>query len=255
VTGTKNTIMIAVVAALAVTAAFYIMVLGPKRDEAAALQTQVDQARVALQAAQTDLVTYQNAKAGYTQSYAAVLRLGKAVPADDDVRSLMVQLDSAATKSRVDFRTIQVGGGAAAPATTASAKALSASLPPGAVVGAAGFPTMPFSFTFDGSFFRLSDFFSRLERFVTVQNKQIGVTGRLLTLDSIALEPAQGGFPNIKAQVAATSYLVAPDQGLTAGATAQGPTATGAVAAAGARNSSAAATAASTTATSTGAFR
>jgi hypothetical protein len=164
----------------------------------------------------------------------------------------MVQLDSAAGKSRVDFRTIAVGGGSApAPGTAKS----STSLPPGAVIGAAGFPTMPFSFTFGGSFFRLSDFFSRLERFVTVRNQQIGVTGRLLTLDSISLEPDQGGFPNIKAEVSATSYLVAPDQGLTAGATAQGPTATGAAAAAGARNSSAAATAASTTATSTGAFR
>jgi hypothetical protein len=252
VTSTKNTIMIAVVAVFAATAAFYIMVLGPKRDEAANLQTQVDQAKVALQTAQTDLVTYQKAKAGYNESYAAVLRLGKAVPADDDVRSLMVQLDSAASKSRVDFRTIAVGGGAAAaPGAPKSA----VSLPPGAVIGAAGFPTMPFSFTFDGSFFRLSEFFSRLERFVTVRNQQIGVTGRLLTLDSISLEPDQGGFPNIKAEVSATSYLVAPDQGLTAGATAQGPTATGAAAAAGARDSSAAATAASTTATSTGAFR
>jgi hypothetical protein len=254
VTSTKNTMMIAVVAALAATAAFYVMVLGPKRSEASNLQVQVDQAKVALQTAQTDLVTYQKAKAGYTESYASVLRLGKAVPADDDVRSLMVQLDSAASKSRVDFRTIQVGGGTAAAPTGAAAKS-AASLPPGAVIGAAGFPTMPFSFTFDGSFFRLSDFFSRLERFVTVRNQQIGVTGRLLTLDSISLEPDQGGFPNIKAEVSATSYLVAPDQGLTAGATAQGPTATGAAAAAGQRNSSAAATAASTTATSTGAFR
>ena len=36
-------------------------------------------------------------------NYATVVRLGKAVPADDDVRSLIVQLDSAAERSNVDF--------------------------------------------------------------------------------------------------------------------------------------------------------
>ena len=40
------------------------------------------------------------------------------------------------------------------PRTTAPAtQAAAAALPPGATVGAAGFPTMPFTFTFEGSFF------------------------------------------------------------------------------------------------------
>ena len=42
-----------------------------------------------------------------------VARLGKAVPADDDVRSLMVQINSAADRSGVDFRTISIGGAGA----------------------------------------------------------------------------------------------------------------------------------------------
>ena len=43
-----------------------------------------------------------------------VARLGKAVPADDDVRSLLVQLDSAAKRAKVDFRSITLSGGASA---------------------------------------------------------------------------------------------------------------------------------------------
>ena len=35
----------------------------------------------------------------------------------------------------------------------------------------AGFPTMPFSFTFTGDFFRMSDFIGRLERFLVVRNQ------------------------------------------------------------------------------------
>jgi Tfp pilus assembly protein PilO len=251
-----NQILIAAVAAVAALAAFYVLALGPKRAEADRLKGEVDTAQATLEQAQRELADYQAAKGSYQQSYASVVRLGKAVPADDDVRSLMVQLDSAATKSRVDFRAIEVGGAAgAAPAGTA-APAAGAALPPGVTVGAAGFPTMPFSFTFTGSFFRLSDFFSRLERFVAVRNQQIAVSGRLLTLDSLSLEPDSDGFPNIKAQVGATSYLVSAAEGVTGGATPEGPnTAAGAAQAIQGQNDSAGAAAAATTATSTGAIR
>lgn len=248
-----NQILLAVVAAVAASAAFYMLLLSPKREEASRLATEVNTAQATLEQARRDLADYQTAKASYQQSYASVVRLGKAVPADDDVRSLMVQLDSAATKSRVDFRTIQVGGGSAPAAGTPGAMA---GLPPGATVGVAGFPTMPFSFTFTGSFFRLSEFFSRLERFVNVRNKGIAVSGRLLTLDSLTLEPDQSGFPNIKAQVGATSYLVSPSEGITGGASPTGPNSVaGAAQAIEGRDAAAGATAASTTATSTGAIR
>jgi hypothetical protein len=106
---------------------------------------------------------------------------------------------------------------------------------------------MPFTFTFDGSFFKLSDFFRRLENFVSVSNQRVNVTGRLLTLDSLTLQPTE--FPKISAQVGATSFLVSPLQGLTGGATPQGP----ATASPATQAKGAASAAASTTATSTGA--
>ena len=94
-------ILIPAVAAVAVVAAFYFLVLSPKRDEAATLdgkiatqQQQVDQSKALL-------ASYEDAKARYKKNYATVARLGKAVPADDDVRSLLVQLNSAAVKSGV----------------------------------------------------------------------------------------------------------------------------------------------------------
>jgi hypothetical protein len=47
----------------------------------------------------------------------------------------------------------------AAPATQMA----SAALPPGAVVGSAGLPTMPFDLKFEGSFFHMSDFFGQVK--------------------------------------------------------------------------------------------
>jgi hypothetical protein len=246
-------ILLAAVGAVAVAAAFYMLALSPKRAEIAELDTKVAAAKVELVNNRQLVADYKSAKTGYRTAYASVVRLGKAVPVDDDVRSLVVQLDGAAKAAKVDFQSISVGGanGAAAAPATAAAAGTAPALPPGATVGAAGFPVMPFTFTFDGSFFRLSDFFRRLESFVSVSNERVNVTGRLLTLDSLTLQPTE--FPKISAQVGATSFLVSPIEGLTAGASPQGPA--GAASSPAAATGAAPATSAMTTATSTGAVR
>jgi hypothetical protein len=228
-------LLIAVAVTAAAIAAFWFLALAPKREEAAKLQTKIDAKKGELATAQQTLSSYESSRKNYSSNYATVVRLGKAVPDDDDVRSLLVQLDSAAIGSGVDFRTVQVGGAggaAAAPAATTNPDgtpiaATTAAPPPGAVtVGTAGFSAMPFTFAFEGGFSHLSQFFSRLERFVTLRNDRMNVTGRLLRLESIDLKVEQGGFPRIRAEIGANSYLVPPTQGLTAGATPQGPATT-----------------------------
>jgi hypothetical protein len=226
---TKNkTLLIAVVAAAAATAAFWFLVLAPKREEASTLEAQIATKQTELATAQQTLASYQKSKANYGKNYASVVRLGKAVPDDDDVRSLLVQLDAEAGGTNVDFRTVQIGGAGAPTAAAADAAgATGVQPPPGAVsVGSAGFSAMPFTFSFRGTFTNLSQFFSRMERFVTLRNEKLNVTGRLLRLETIDLQVDQQGFPNIRAQIGANSYLVPETQGLTAGATAQGPSAT-----------------------------
>ena len=224
-------LLIAVAATAAAIAAFWFLALAPKREEAAKLDKKIDAQKTALATAQQTLGSYESSRKNYSGNYATVVRLGKAVPDDDDTRSLLVQLDSAAQGTGVDFRTIQVGGtGSSAPTAAAEAAAgttTTAAPPPGAVtVGTAGFSAMPFTFAFEGHFGNLSEFFSRLERFVTLRNERMNVSGRLLRLESIDLKVEQGGFPEIRAEIGASSYIVPPTQGLTAGATPQGPAAT-----------------------------
>jgi Tfp pilus assembly protein PilO len=249
---TQSRILLAVVAAVAAAAAFFFLMLSPKRAEIAEIDGQIAAKKTELATNQQMVNEYESAKTGYRTAYASVIRLGKAVPVDDDIRSLVVQLDGAAERSDVNFKSINVGGGAGAGAgAEADAPAGGAKLPPGATVGPAGFPVMPFTFTFDGSFHDLSKFFRRLESFVKVRNKNLAVTGRLLTLDSLTLQPTE--FPNISAQVGATSFLVSPMEGLTGGATPQGPAGTTPSPTTQAAGAASAASAATTTATSTGA--
>lgn len=232
-TGRDRTLISVVVAALVVAAAWFL-VLAPQRQEASQLSGDVAAQRGVLTQAQADAAAGLAAKRGYARAYTTVARLGAAVPEDDNVPSLLLQVERAAEGSKIDFRELKGGegsGGAAppppapAPATPGApaTQATTATLPPGAAVGAAGFPTMPFSFTFTGDFFRMSDFIGRLERFLVVRNQRLLVHGRFMTIDGIALTAAPQGFPRIQANVAATTYLLPASQGLTSGATANGP--------------------------------
>jgi hypothetical protein len=241
---TRDRIALTVVIAAVLIGGFWFLALGPQRQKASKLGTQLTQQRQLLTSAQSDAAKSRAARAQYASNYATVAQLGKAVPASDDVPSLVYQLSNTAQSTGVDFRTIKLqnaaSGAASAPAPTPAAgskggsgasgataapatQAATATLPPGAVVGPAGFPTMPFSFTFTGSFFRLSAFFSRLEALIRSTRGGLAVRGRLLTVDGLALSAAGRGFPNMKAAVAATAYLLPAAQGLTNGATPSAP--------------------------------
>ncbi|MEN3284609.1 MAG: hypothetical protein V7607_5749 [Solirubrobacteraceae bacterium] len=235
-------------------AGFWFVVLGPKRDEATKLDAKVAVAQQRLQKAQTVLGQAEKAKSAYQADYATVAQLGKAVPKDDNMPSLLYQLQYAAHGARVDFRSVQISGAsqaaAPAPAPAAAANAAStsgsgssassssgtaspapatqaaaASLPPGASVGSAGFPTIPFQFTFRGSFSDMERLLDSVQRFVTVDGKDVRVSGRLLTIDGIALQPQI--FPEVKASITATAYLLPASEDATSGATSQGPAASG----------------------------
>jgi hypothetical protein len=213
----RNSMLLIAVAAVAVIGAYWMLILAPKREEAAALDKSIAAKQATLVQSEAEVAGYEKARSAYKANYSLVARLGKAVPADDDVRSLMVQLNSAADRSGVDFRTINVGGGSAAPTTGPDAAAPSATTPPpgATAVGSAGFSTIPFTFAFKGNFFELGKFFNRLDRFVAVKGPGLDVTGRLLLLNSITLTPdGEKGFPTLAADVSASS-----------GATAAGPTA------------------------------
>ena len=265
---TRDRLVIIGVLLAAAIAGFWFVGLAPKRKEAAELQAQVASETQKLTSAQQRAAEAKQAKARYNGDYAAVAKLGKAVPKTDALPSLLYQLQSVAHSARVDFTSLKIAGGGGqgpAPAATAPAaasggtsasgsssagsstgsaaaaapaastpstpapatQAATATLPPGAAVGSAGFPTMPFSFVFSGSFFDMERFLGDVQRFVRVDNKRVDVRGRLLSVDGFGLVAGPGGFPNVKASIVATAYLrTAADDELTTTTPAPGGSAT-----------------------------
>ena len=94
----KIVLPVALLAAMA--AAAWFLVIAPKREEAARLSAEVATADAELADLQAKVADYTKARERYPSDYATVTRLGKAVPADDDTGSLMVQLDSASPPQR-----------------------------------------------------------------------------------------------------------------------------------------------------------
>ena len=253
----RNSILLVAVAVAAAVGAYWMLVLAPKREEAVKIDKQIATKQAQLAEAEAEVAGYERARSAFKANYSMVARLGKAVPADDDVRSLMVQVNSAAEHSGVDFRTINIGSSGAAGAAPGAAAAAATPPPPGAsTVGTAGFSTMPFTFAFKGNFFELGKFFNRLDRFVAVRDRGLDVTGRLLLLNGITLTTdTEKGFPTLTADVSASSYLLPATEGLTGGATPGGPTPAGAAAPGATATPAPSAPATTTTATVSGATR
>jgi len=215
----KNSLLLGVAAAVVAIAAFYFLALGPKRDEIAKLDADIAVKATELEQARMTLSTYEQARGTYKKNYATLVRLGKAVPADDDVRSLLVQLEATADRSGVDFQKIEVGSGAAAATGETAAAVGELAKAPGTVEIAGGaLSAMPFNLTFNGGYFDLQTFLARLERFVTVNNDRLDATGRLLRLESIKLQQAPAGFPQMRAEIGAATYLVPAPEAVPAGA-------------------------------------
>jgi hypothetical protein len=220
-------ILIVVVLTVLAGGGYFKLVLAPKQKEADALAVQVATKQQELAQTQALIATYKGARDDYKANYATVVRLGKAVPTDDDTRSLLVQLDTSAKRAGVAFDTINVSANGSS--GTAVGGATPAKVTPGAInVGA--FSAQPFSFSFRGDFGTLGEFFSRIDQFVTLKGDAINVRGRLMHVETIALTPGTKGWPTLVAQVKASSYIVpetaTPAAGTTGATTTQTTTTT-----------------------------
>jgi hypothetical protein len=223
----RDRTVIMVVLALGAIVAGWFLVVSPKRSQVSSLSTQVTSEQSQLTAAEGQVASGMTARREFAGQYAQLAKLGEAVPPDDDVASLIYQVQSAAQATHISFRGLQLtgGGSSSAPSTSSSGSATTPTpqLPPGASVGAAGLPTEQFTVTLAGNYFNLSSFFNKLEEFVTSDSRTLTIRGRLLSINAISLVPGPTGFPQISATVSATTYIVPPTQGTFGGATPAGP--------------------------------
>jgi hypothetical protein len=211
----RDRLIIVAVLVVAALGGYWFLALAPKRDDATKLQAQIDVATQQLEQAQTKAAGARQAKSHYNADYASLATLGKALPANDGLPSLIEQLQTAAHNARVDLRSLKLASAVAsttpANGTATPSSSSAAPLPPGATIGSAGLPTMSFSFIFNGSYFDMERFLAEVQRFVRVDGDRVDVRGRLLSVDAFSLTAGPDGFPDVKANITATAYLRSAD--------------------------------------------
>lgn len=247
-------LVLGVLGAIALIAAFWFVLLSPKRSEVGVVEAAIEQADTRRAAAAAAAGQGEHARARYQDDYATLARIGKAVPQDDDIASLVYQLETIARAHKIDFRAVKLTAEtstAAAPApaaeqpkegedakpgenakpggssdstgdSAAPVAPVVAQPPPGAVVGTAGLLTVPFTFTFDGDYLKLQRFLNAIDGLANGEGERITVRGRLLTVDGFSLAAGPKGFPQLKALVSATAYLAPPNDSPAGGAEAAG---------------------------------
>lgn len=235
--------LLAVVLVVVVLAgAFWMLLLSPKREEASKLGKQVETLEASLSQHQAEAAAALAAKKEFPVNYSQLVLLGKAVPADSETASLLVQVQHLSEKAGVRFEEISLdseGGEAAAPTAATETEGAEAApstgelvsptevaastSPLGASVGPAGLSAMPYTLTFSGSFFQIAGFIHGLDDLVKTTNSNVSVDGRLITVNSFSLTPAPAEFPKLQASFSVTTYLTPPESGLTAGPTSGSP--------------------------------
>jgi Tfp pilus assembly protein PilO len=137
---TDRTVLFAVVG-LVLAIGFYLMILSPKRQEAADLTTKIGELEDSISQQEQTAAFAEQARKEFPTYYGRLVTMGKAVPADADTASMLVQLNSLAGRSDVEFIGISLSQGATGTGTSTAAPAPAAPAPaPGAegTEGAAG---------------------------------------------------------------------------------------------------------------------
>lgn len=180
--------LVVAVALVIVAVVGYMVLIRPKRAEVskldgeiAALQTQV--------AAATRLSGSTNEGAVAAIRVADLVKLAKAMPDEEDMAGIILELNAAATGAGVEFASIQ-------PSTPQ----------PGS-----GYTVIPINLTFQGSYYELTQLLFSLRHLVTVRDGVLDATGRLFSIDAVNFQEGTDGFPQVEATLTVSAYQYGVD--------------------------------------------
>jgi Tfp pilus assembly protein PilO len=109
------------VAVVALALGFYLLVLAPKRDKAGELKDQINQLNGSITAAQQQASYGEQARKDFPKYYGRMVVLGKAVPAESDTASMLVQLNTLSHQADMgDLKSIALSQGSSGTGTAST---------------------------------------------------------------------------------------------------------------------------------------
>ncbi len=174
---------LAVVWCAILVAAGWFLLVSPQRAKAVELAKQADDTQAQIDANRQAMLLQKHPAAPLR--VAELFKLTKAMPNQEDMAGVILQLSRAAEASGVRFTSIT----------------------PSDQSNGSGFTKRRISITFVGNFYGLSDFLFRLRNLVAVRGGQLEASGRLFTVETVRFEEGPDLFPEIQASLDVGVYM------------------------------------------------
>lgn len=170
--------------------AWWFLIIGPRKDETAQKEKDYEAARQSYDQNRGRVQRLDEERSAARQATADLLKLSKLIPADSQVPSMIIELQSTANDAGIKFLKI---------------------VPNTAVAGTEGGTIVPFELNFQGQYYDVNDFLYRVENFARMEGNDISVGGRLISIVSLEMsEPNMGEFPDVLVKLGANAYMTSP---------------------------------------------
>jgi Tfp pilus assembly protein PilO len=116
---------------------------------------------------------------------ADVFRLTKAMPEQEDIAGVLLELNQIAKDAGITFESIS----------------------PQRPVPLVGYQALPINVVFNGDFYSLSDFLYRLRTLVAVRRTELHASGRVYAVDSIEFTESPRKFPYLQATLTVDAFV------------------------------------------------
>ena len=173
-------------ALLVVAVVAYWLLIQPKRSEIGRLGDDIEQLESQVRLA---TVNARKNEPVVRIRVADLFALAKAMPDEEDMPGVILEMNSVASGAGVEFVSI-------APQTPTPT--------------ATGYRVLPIALKFEGNYYDLTDFLFRLRNLVAVRDGRLAARGRLFTLDQLDFHEGPGGFPQIEAALTVAAYVYGP---------------------------------------------
>jgi hypothetical protein len=178
----RTAVALVVLALLVLAAGGYLLLISPKRAQAAELEAETA-------AVEAKIAEYRSAafvKALPAIRAAEVFRLAKAMPERSGMAEVILELNRVATDTGIVFESIT----------------------PQAPVSAGTYSSVPITLAFRGNFYTLSDFLFRLRQLVHVRKGKLVATGRMFAVSGVSFtEGNTQKFPHVTAELTVDAFV------------------------------------------------
>lgn len=166
----RDIIILAAIGLLALIAVWYFFLISPKRSEITTINQEKKVEKETYDRNTARLKKLDQERVAAQESRGELLKLDKLIPGDEQIPSLIVELQKSANDAGIDFVRIE---------------------PDLAVTSSDGSAVIPIQIKFEGRFFDVNEFLYRVENYARLEGNEVNVSGRFLSVVDIKLEEGE----------------------------------------------------------------